>query len=70
MCLYNNIPSAYRVILLPSESGVEVTPSMYIRNKSGPSTDPWRIPDMTGNDSEVAPLTSTCCSLTKPWMDL
>ena len=60
---YNNISSAYKVILLPSESGVEVTPSMYIRNKSGPSTDPWGTPDMTGNDFEVAPLTSTCCSL-------
>jgi len=62
MHLYNNISSAYRVILLPSESGVEVTPSMYIRNKSGPSTDPWGTPDMTSNDFEVAPLTSTPCS--------
>jgi len=50
MHLYNNISSAYRAILLPSESGVEVTPSVSIRNKSGPSTDPWETPDMTGND--------------------
>jgi len=34
-----------------------VTPS----NKHVRNTDPWGTLEMTGNDSEVAPLMSTCC---------
>ena len=31
--------------MLPSESGMPVTPSIKIKNKTGPSTEPWGTPE-------------------------
>ena len=32
---------------------------MYIKNISGPNTDPWRTPDLTSSQVEVWPFRTT-----------
>ena len=51
------ISSAYMVIL-PCSTVLDA-PSMYTRNKSGPSTEPWGTPETTGRGSDCAPSNTT-----------
>ena len=32
---------------------------MYIKNRSGPITDPWGTPEITGTEEDATPLTTT-----------
>ena len=32
---------------------------MYIKNSSGPNTDRWGTPEITGTEEDVTPLTTT-----------
>ena len=45
--LYSNIPSAKRVIVLSSHRIASTESLMYLRNSSGPNTEPWGTPDTT-----------------------
>ena len=51
--------SAKRVGWLSLDSDRDLMPSIYIRNRSGPITEPWGTPELSGSGLDVAPLTKT-----------
>ena len=63
MGLYISMLSAYKENFVLSESWIEVILLTYIRNRSGPKTEPCGTPDKTRTERECFPFTPTCCSL-------
>ena len=63
MGLYISMSSVYKENFVLSESWIEVILLTYIRNRSGPKTEPCGTPDKTRTERECFPFTTTCCSL-------
>ena len=51
MARYIIVSSANSLILLWNDSGMSF---MYIKNRHGPSTEPWSTPDKTGHESDLS----------------
>ena len=65
MGLKSRMSSANIVSLDPLVSGREHAQFIYTRNNSGPKTEPWGTPDVTGVVSEDALSTTTNCFLSQ-----
>ena len=57
MGLYISMSSAYKDNFVLSESWIEVILSTYIRNRSGPKTEPCGTPDKTRTERECFQFT-------------
>ena len=55
MILYSAISSANIFMSLPAEI-VDTTAFIYNMNRSGPRTDPWGTPEVTGRVWELTPV--------------